>query len=106
MAGLSLVTLVLGVLREFTIARELRASGQADLFFRGLVVGGAARGFCMALFRARWIPVALTVSARGLLRSELGTCAAVTAVGIVALALLAGTAALQGPTLWVFAGAV
>ena len=37
MAGLSLVTLCLGVLREFWIARELRASGEADLFFRGLV---------------------------------------------------------------------
>ncbi|MBA3549902.1 MAG: hypothetical protein H0T76_25780, partial [Nannocystis sp.] len=56
MAGLSLVSLCLGVLREFWIARELRASGDADLFFRGLVIVGAGRGFGMAMFRARWIP--------------------------------------------------
>ena len=51
MAGLSLVTLCLGVLREFWIARELRASGEADLFFRGLVVVSAA------LVGSRMIPV-------------------------------------------------
>ena len=55
MAGLSLVSLCLGVLREFWIARELRASGAADLFFRGLVVVGAARAFGTSLFRSRWI---------------------------------------------------
>ena len=63
MAGLSLVSLLLGLLREFWIARELRASGEADLFFRGLVVVGAARGFGLAMFRARWIPVPPPVSA-------------------------------------------
>ena len=70
MAGLSLVTLCLGVLREFWIARELRASGEADLFFRGLVVVSAARAFGTALFRSRWIPVPRVVAARALLRGK------------------------------------
>ncbi len=103
MAGLSLVTLCLGVLREFWIARELRASGEADLFFRGLVVVSAARAFGTALFRSRWIPVPRVVAARDLLRAELGTCAAVSAVGLVALVVIAGLPALAEATLWVFA---
>jgi hypothetical protein len=106
MAGLSLVTLCLGVLREFWIARELRASGEADLFFRGLVVVSAARAFGTALFRSRWIPVPLVVPARTLLRGELGTCAAVAGVGLVALVAIAGVRALAEATLWVFAVAV
>ncbi len=106
MAGLSLVTLCLGVLREFWIARELRASGEADLFFRGLVVVGAARAFGTALFRSRWIPVPMRVPASTLLRAEAGTCATVTVVGVGALGLIAGLAALRDPTLWVFAVAV
>ena len=68
MAGLSLVTLALGLLREFMIARELRASGAADLFFTGLVVIGTARTFALALLRARWIPVDAAVPARALMR--------------------------------------
>ena len=106
MAGLSLVTLCLGVLREFWIARELRASGAADLFFRGLVVVGAARAFGTSLFRSRWIPVPLTVPARALLRVEAGTCAAISGAGLVALVLIAGVPALAEPSLWVFAAAV
>ncbi len=106
MAGLSLVTLCLGVLRELWIARELRASGEADLFFRGLVVVGAARAFGTALFRSRWIPVPATVPARRLLRAEAATCAAITGCGWVALVVIAGVAALRDPTLWVFAVAV
>ncbi len=106
MAGLSLVTLCLGVLREFWIARELRASGEADLFFRGLVVVGAARAFGTSLFRSRWIPVPLTVPARALLRVEAGTCAAISGAGLVALVLIAGVPALAEPSLWVFAAAV
>lgn len=106
MAGLSLVTLCLGVLREFWIARELRASGEADLFFRGLVVVGAARAFGTALFRSRWIPVPMQVPARRLLRAEAGTCAAVTGVGVVALIAIAGAPAARDPTLWVFVAAV
>lgn len=106
MAGLSLVSLCLGVLREFWIARELRASGDADLFFRGLVVVGAARGFGMALFRARWIPVPAQVPARALLQAEARTCVAVTAISLVALGLIAGLEARADPTLWVFAAAV
>ena len=105
MAGLSLVTLGLGVLRELWIARELRASGEADLFFRGLVVVGAARTFGTALFRSRWIPVPATVPADRLLRAETWTCAAIAGCGVVALVPIAGLAALADPTLWVFAGA-
>ena len=106
MAGLSLVSLLLGLLREFWIARELRASGEADLFFRGLVVVGAARGFGLALFRARWIPVPAQAPARMLLRAEAGTCVVVTGIALVALALIAGAGTLADPTLWVFAAAV
>lgn len=106
MAGLSLVTLCLGVLREFWIARELRASGEADLFFRGLVVVSAARAFGTALFRSRWIPVPRVVAARALLRGEWTTCAAVSAVGLAALVVIAGWSALAEATLWVFAVAV
>jgi hypothetical protein len=106
MAGLSLVSLLLGLLREFWIARELRASGEADLFFRGLVVVGAARGFGLALFRARWIPVPAQVQARALLRTEAGTCVVVTGIALIALGLIAGAGALADPTLWVFAAAV
>lgn len=106
MAGLSLVTLCLGVLREFWIARELRASGEADLFFRGLVVVSAARAFGTALFRSRWIPVPMVVPGRDLLRAELGTCAAVSVVGLAALVVIAGVGALREATLWVFAVAV
>jgi len=106
MAGLSLVSLGLGVLREFWIARELRASGDADLFFRGLVVVSAARGLGMALFRARWIPVPPQVPARQLLRAEASTCAVITALSLIALGLIAGVDALADPTLWVFAAAL
>lgn len=106
MAGLSLVTLVLGVLREFAIARELRASGAADLFFRGLVVIGTARSFGMALFRARWIPVDPAIPARRLMQAERGTLMIMSLVGLVVLAVLVGPAALLGPTGWVLAGAV
>lgn len=106
MAGLSLVTLCLGILREFWIARELRASGDADLFFRSLVVVSTARAFGTALFRARWIPIPGPVAARELLRAEAGTCAGIIGVGLLALGLIAGAAALREPTLWVFAAAV
>lgn len=106
MAGLSLVSLCLGVLREFWIARELRASGDADLFFRGAVIVGSARGFGLSLFRSRWIPVPAMVPARQLLRAEASTCVVMTVIALIALALIAGVGALADPTLWVFAAAV
>ncbi len=106
MAGLSLVSLCLGLLREFWIARELRASGDADLFFRGAVIVGSARGFGMSLFRSRWIPVPAMVPARELLRAEASTCVVMTVIALIALALIAGVGALADPTLWVFAAAV
>jgi len=106
MGGLSLVTLGLGILRELTIASELRASGDADLFFRGLVVIGTTRGFTTALFRARWIPVPMAIAARRLLAAELLTCGLVTALGLITLTLLAGVTALAEPTLWAFGLAV
>ncbi|MGB1016448.1 MAG: hypothetical protein ACPG4T_20080, partial [Nannocystaceae bacterium] len=73
MAGLSLVTLLLGVTREFAIARELRASGAADLFFRGLVVIAVARGITLSLYRARWIVLGPAHRAVDLLRGEIKT---------------------------------
>ena len=106
MAGLSLVTLLLGVLREFWIARELRASGEADLFFRGLVIVGAARAVGNSLFRSRWIPIPMHTAATTLLRAEVGTMAGMTGVALVSLGAIAGVLALRDPTLWVFAVAV
>ncbi|HEY0132499.1 MAG TPA: hypothetical protein VGB85_00430 [Nannocystis sp.] len=106
MAGLSLVTLLLGVLREFWIARELRASGEADLFFRGLVIVGAARAVGNSLFRSRWIPIPMHTAATALLRAEAGTMAGMTGVALVSLWAIAGVSALRDPTLWVFAVAV
>lgn len=106
MAGLSLVTLLLGVLREFWIARELRASGEADLFFRGLVIVGAARAVGNSMFRSRWIPVPMHTAARRLLRAEVGTIAGMTGLALVSLWAIAGVSALRDPTLWVFAVAV
>lgn len=106
MAGLSVVTLALGLLREFMIARELRASGAADLFFTGLVVIGTARGFAMALFRARWIPVDVAVPAAALMRAERRTCAAIAGGGLGVLAAFLGPTALMSTTGWVLAGAV
>ncbi len=106
MAGLSLGSLALGVVRELWIARELRASGEADLFFRGLVVVGAVRAFGIALFRARWIPIGADVPAATLLRREWTTCSIVAIIGIAALGVIAGIAALRTLSLWVFAAAV
>jgi hypothetical protein len=105
MVGLSLVTLVLGLLREFAIARELQASGAADLFFRGLVVINTARMFGMALFRARWIPVPAAVPAGQLMRAERWTCAVISLACLMMLALFMG-AEIAGPTGWALAGAV
>ncbi len=103
MAVLSIVTLLLGVLRELVIARELRASGAADLFFRGLVVIGATRGFGLALLRARWIPIPRLVPSRQLLRAELPTLWLVLGVAAIALGLIVGPEALQTPTGWAIA---
>lgn len=105
MVGLSLVTLLLGLLREFTIARELRASGAADLFFRGLVVINTARMFGMALFRARWIPAPATVPARTLMAAEQRTCAGISLVCLTVLVVFMG-AEVVSPTGWALAGGV
>ncbi len=91
MAGLSLVTLCLGVAREFAIARELRASGAADLFFRGLVVIGVARGVSLSLYRARFIVLDRTHRARDLLTAELKTCLFMFLVASLALLPILGT---------------
>lgn len=90
MGAFSVVTLVLGALREFVIARDLQASGAADLFFRGLVVVGACRNFGTALFRARWVPVGPGVSAAELMRRELRTLGVIAVVAIAALFAFAG----------------
>jgi len=106
MGVLSVVTLALGAIRELVIARDLQASGAADLFFRGLVVVGACRNFGTSLFRARWVPVGPGVSARALLWRERGLFAVVTLVAISALYAIAGSD-WREPTVAVFAvGAV
>lgn len=103
MAGLSVVTLLLGVGREFVIARDLRASGAADLFFRGLVVVGAARVVGLSLYRSRWIPAPRDARGTELLRSEAAVTAAMAAVGVAALLAIVGAPAWSEPTVWVYA---
>ena len=106
MGALSVVTLMLGVLREFVIARGLRASGTADLFFRGLVIVGACRNFGLALFRARWIPLGMGPAAASLLRHELRAGALVIVVAFVGLGVVYGRAPWSTALPWVFMGAV
>ncbi len=88
MAILSAGTLLLGMLRELTIAQQLQASGAADLFFRGVVVVGAARNFTLALLRARWIPLPPGPSPRTLLRAGLPSCTVIAAVAVASLAIV------------------
>lgn len=106
MGVLSVVTLLLGVLREFVIARDLRASDSADLFFRGLVIVGAARNFGLALFRARWIPLGPGAAAGDLLRRELRSQGLIVVVALVGLGVVLGPAPWSGPEAWVFVVAV
>ncbi len=106
MGALSVVTLVLGVLREFVIARDLRASGTADLFFRGLVIVGACRNFGLALFRARWIPLGMGPAAADLLRREGRATGLIMGAALVGLVVVYGAEPWSGPLPWVFVGAV
>lgn len=106
MGALSVLTLVLGVLREFVIARGLRASGSADMFFRGLVIVGACRNFGLALFRARWIPLGMGPGALALLRHEQRAGAFITVAALVGLGVVLGLDAWGGALPWVFAVAV
>lgn len=106
MAGLSLVTLLLGAAREFLIARDLRASGAADLFFRGLVVVGALRTVALSLYRSRWIPAPSAISDRTLIRQELGPSALLVLAALVALAGIVGRDAWTDPSVAGFAGCV
>ncbi|MBZ5715451.1 hypothetical protein [Nannocystis pusilla] len=106
MAGLSVVTLLLGATREFLIARELRASGAADLFFRGLVAVSAARVVGLSLYRSRWIPAPREVLGTALLRQERWLTLAMAGAGIAALLAIVGPRAWTDPTVWVFAVSV
>ena len=106
MGALSVITLALGVLREFVIARGLRASGSADAFFRGLVIVGACRNFGLALLRARWIPLGMGPPAGALLRHELRAAAWITAAGLVGLVVVLGSEAWSDALAWVFVAAV
>ena len=106
MAGLSVVTLLLGATREFLIARELRASGAADLFFRGLVAVSAARVVGLSLYRSRWFPAPREVLGTVLLRQERWVSLAMAGAGIAALLAIVGPRAWADPTVWVFAVSV
>lgn len=106
MAAISAVTLVLGVAREFFIARELRASGDADLFFRGLVIVAAVRAFSGVLFRARWVPVPSGIGAWRLARSEVRTVLGLVAIGVVSLWLMFSASDRSQLAAWVFVPAV
>jgi len=88
MAGLSAISLLLAGARELVIARELQASGGADLFFRGVIVVGAARGFELSLLRARWIPLPPGPRASALLREAMPSGGVVVGVSLLALALM------------------
>ncbi|HEY8375657.1 MAG TPA: hypothetical protein VIK91_04170 [Nannocystis sp.] len=103
MAGLSLVTLLLGATRELLIARELRASGAADLFFRGLVALSAARVVALSLYRARWIPAPQEIVGTELLKQERKATWLMIAAGIAALLVLAGPGAWADPAVPLFA---
>lgn len=103
MAGLSVVTLLLGLGREFLIARDLRASGAADLFFRGLVVVGAARVVGLSLYRSRWIPAERGLLGVELLRREAAVTAGMAAIGVATLLAIVGVRAWVQPTVWVYA---
>jgi hypothetical protein len=106
MGALSVVTLLLGAIRELVIARDLQASGAADLFFRGLVVVGSARAVGLSLFRARFIPVGSGTTTLALLREELRTCALIVVVAISALGVMLTPAEWGEPTAWVFVVAI
>jgi len=93
MAILSAGTLVLGMLRELVIAQHMQASATADLFFRGVVVVGAARNFTLALLRARWIPLGPGHRDLALLRTGITACTVVAGASIVALGVVIPTAA-------------
>ncbi len=106
MGALSVVTLVLGVLREFVIARGLRASNSADLFFRGLVIVGACRNFGLALFRARWIPLGMGPAAASLLRREAKATALIVGAALLGLGIVYGPQPWSTALPWIFVGAV
>lgn len=103
MGAFSAISLLFGVLRELVIARDLQASGAADLFFRGLAVVGASRAVSLSLLRARWIPLGPEADARGLVRRELATCGLLIAAAAVGLLAILGPSELRDPTAWVFA---
>lgn len=88
MAALSAATLLLGMVRELVIARQLQATEGADLFFRGVVVVNATRSFTLALLRARWIPLPPGPSGAALARTGLASCSAVAAVATASLAIV------------------
>ena len=90
MGALSLVTLLLGAGRELLIARDLQASGDADIFFRGLVAVATVRACSLAVYRARWIPADARVPTAVLLRQGARSASLVGLVGVVALLPLIG----------------
>jgi hypothetical protein len=90
MGALSLITLLLGAGRELLIARDLQASGDADIFFRGLVAVATVRACALAVYRARWIPADAAISTRSLLNAGARSASLLGLIGIVALAPLIG----------------
>ncbi|MEZ4451941.1 MAG: hypothetical protein R3B09_20935 [Nannocystaceae bacterium] len=90
MGLLSLVTLALGAARELLIARDLRASADADLFFRGLVAVATIRACALAVYRARWIPAASSTSTATLLRAGARSATWIGACGVLSLIPLVG----------------
>ncbi|MBX7082311.1 MAG: hypothetical protein K1X88_24095 [Nannocystaceae bacterium] len=103
MAVLSAATLLLGMVRELVIARQMQASEAADLFFRGVVVVNATRSFTLALLRARWIPLPKGPSGAALWRTGLASCGLVAAIATASLAIVIPRGAWLSPESLVFA---
>ncbi len=94
MTLLSAGSLLLAVVRELAIARELRATGAADLFLREVAVIGAVRWFTIVLFRARWLPMDNAHTSRELLRKDYKW------LGLVSISAVTITTVIVGPRAW------
>ncbi len=90
MGALSVITLLLGAGRELLIARDLQASGDADIFFRGLVAVATVRACALAVYRARWIPADARIPTVALLRDGARSASLLGLIGVLGLLPLIG----------------
>lgn len=90
MGALSVITLLLGAGRELLIARDLQASGDADIFFRGLVAVATVRACALAVYRARWIPADARIPTVALLGDGARSASLLGLIGVLGLLPLIG----------------